>query len=346
MTTTTTPYMGLIIPDAGLTGEAGPAYATEINAAMVAIDSHSHATGHGTYITPAGISINASLPLNGYGITTAKSVQYTAQGAALSDLLSLYTVGNDLYFTDGQNNKIPITTGGVVNVSGTGSISGMSGTVTVSYTALIKTFKFLQSATTTADLYAGSISITEKAASANAITIASPTGVASAYGLVLPGVVPTANQLIRQNAAATALENVTVSGDATVSVTHAAGTMTIAANAAAYGTYTPTLTSTGGSLFNPSPFTFSRVGSIVTVSGYFSYAGGATVSYLYITLPIIPANNFPDYTQGFLVGGSSSTSSYQSLYGQSASGTKTMRTTTLSFSGTIVCSVMFQYILN
>lgn len=123
--TTTTPDMGLILPDVSVT--AGPQWATLLNAAFSTVDSHNHATGNGVQVTPSGLNISSDLTFLQNNATNLRSLRLfnnTSFTAGGSDLTCLYALNNELYYRDGAGNTVQITLGGFIDVSG--SISSLT----------------------------------------------------------------------------------------------------------------------------------------------------------------------------------------------------------------------------
>lgn len=182
--------MSLPVPVVGT--DPGPDYAYDLNTCLSLIDSHDHSSGSGVQVTPSGININSDLGFGGNNLTTLRSVRMSVQSAALngaSDLGCLYVTGVDLYYNDESGNQIRITASGAV--SGTpGSISGLASPASASYNSGTGTFIFQSAANTAGNLDGGSVKIRETAAAANAVTLSSPTSLASNYTLTFPGALP------------------------------------------------------------------------------------------------------------------------------------------------------------
>jgi hypothetical protein len=200
----TTPYMGLDLPVPTVT--IGPAYASMIVTAFEAIDEHDHTSGKGAQVPAAGININADLSFSGFSASSLKSLRFSDLSVALSDpsdLNCLYNVNGNLYYNDGAGNQIQITAGGGLNASSVGGIGGDYATSSASlfYTDATKTFTFWQAASTPALIDCGDITIRETVASAEGITIKSPTSLAASYTLTLPGALPASTKILSVSAA-------------------------------------------------------------------------------------------------------------------------------------------------
>lgn len=193
-----TTYMGLTLPTVGST--AGPAWASQLNSALTLVDSHDHTSGKGTLIPTAGLNINADLPFSNYNATSLRTVQLYNQGSPLglaSDLTCLYASGGNLYYNNAGGTQIQITAGGALNAASIGGIGGdyATSTASVFYTDASKTFSFWQDSNQSASLDVGNIIVREPGvASANGITIKSPSSLSAAYSLTLLGSLPSSTQ--------------------------------------------------------------------------------------------------------------------------------------------------------
>lgn len=185
-----TPYMSLILPTVGST--AGQTYADEVNAAFDLVDAHDHTSGKGTQIPTAGLLINADLGFGGYDAKALRMTRFTSQGSALSASLvdGVYVLGGELHFIDGSGNDVALTASGSV-AGTTGSIGGLASPAACTYSAVTKTFTFVQDSSYPAKISVGDILLYETTSSpSNAVTIKSPSSLASAYSLTLPSGVP------------------------------------------------------------------------------------------------------------------------------------------------------------
>lgn len=123
--TTTTPDMGLVLPDVSIT--AGPQWATLLNAAFAVIDGHTHQTGSGVQISPAGLNISSDLTFNDNNATNLRTVRLFPNNTFSpvgSDKTCLYALGGELYYIDAIGNNVQITLNGFVDVAG--AISALS----------------------------------------------------------------------------------------------------------------------------------------------------------------------------------------------------------------------------
>lgn len=190
--TTISPNMNLIVPVVGQ--DPGPDWANNLNADLGILDEHNHSPGQGVQINPAGLNINADLPLNGNNLTLVKTVNFVSQLAPLAgappNLGAIYVAGNELFYNDEAGNVVPITHNGSVN-AGAGSITGLpNGTASVSYSGIAQTYTFQSATNTPANLDGGAITLRPIAISPNGITINAPPSLPASYSLTLPGALP------------------------------------------------------------------------------------------------------------------------------------------------------------
>lgn len=123
--TTTTPDMGLVLPDVSIT--AGPQWATLLNAAFAVIDGHTHQTGSGVQISPAGLNISSDLTFNDNNATNLRTVRLFPNNTftpLTADKTCLYALGGELFYIDASGNNVQITLNGFVDVAG--AISALS----------------------------------------------------------------------------------------------------------------------------------------------------------------------------------------------------------------------------
>ncbi len=182
---TVSPNMNLPVPGVGLTD--GPQYATDLNACLSLIDSHSHASGQGVPVNTDGLNINADLTIQSHNLTNIRSSRYAIQVAPLSvatDLGCTYVSGVDLYFNDVNGNQVRITQSGGVAGS-PGSIANLTAPASASYVSLSSKFVWQSAALTAADMDFGSAIMRNGTASSFALTLTPPT-LSSNYSIVLP----------------------------------------------------------------------------------------------------------------------------------------------------------------
>jgi hypothetical protein len=206
----TTPNMGIPLP--GVLETEGPIYAQMVNDGIEILDAHTHTEGDGARIVTSALNIDGDLPFNGFSATLMGSADLSDAGATTSKTRSVYSVGGDLYWNNGGATPVRITNGNALDASSTGGIGGLpSGTASVEYVA--SKYVFESATNIPAKLDVGGILLREPVASANAITLSSPTGLAADYEVTFPPAVP----------ASTAFLTMDNAGDVAASILTAAG---------------------------------------------------------------------------------------------------------------------------
>ena len=188
------PNMSLIISTINV--DSGLAWEQNLNSSLTILDGHNHANGSGVQINPTGLDINADLPFGSNNATFVRSVRFTPQTSPLSlstDIGCIYESGVDLYYNDGNGNKIQITaSGGVAGANG--SISGLTSPASASYNSGTGTFLWKAGSTTSANMDMAAITIRQFASgSPNGVTIQSPASLAANYTLTLPTAIASAS---------------------------------------------------------------------------------------------------------------------------------------------------------
>lgn len=191
-----TPNMSLTVPITGVT--VGPDWANEVNASLVLIDNHNHAQGSGVAITPAGLNINSDFPLQGNNLTLVRTVRFqvpSIQPASASDLLCLYSFGQDLYYRDGAGNQVRITQGGSIT-GAAGNITNLTSPASVTYVSGTTTFVFQAAANTAGNLDAGAVILRNLTASSKGLTLSPPSAMAADYTITLPALPLSATSIL------------------------------------------------------------------------------------------------------------------------------------------------------
>lgn len=192
MSNTLTPNMSLIIPGVGT--EAGPTYATDVNNSLTIVDAHDHTQGSGVLITPLAMNINTNLTFNNQLALNVQALNLTLQTTdAASRSLYVKNGGEaspgpyaDLWYNDGVNPPIQITSAGIVNVTAS-AIPGES------YAAGTFSWRQTQDSlpTTPANFDIGGITIRPTTAgTTNGVMLVPPGSISSQYTLVLPVLPP------------------------------------------------------------------------------------------------------------------------------------------------------------
>lgn len=177
---TPTPNMNLQLPtinvDSGLTWEQ------DVNNNSLIIDSHNHSPGSGIQIPPSGLNINSSLSFQNNQAIALQATTFTQQ-ASLATLNSIF-VGTDgnLYFNDGVGDpSIQITSGGTVNATSSGIVSG---TATASFVSSVLVVN--AASNTPANIQGGSLLLGNNVSASKFLTLSPPSSMAANYTLTLP----------------------------------------------------------------------------------------------------------------------------------------------------------------
>lgn len=267
MSTINTPNMNLPVPTVG--SESGPNYANDVNACFSILDSHTHTSGNGVQITPAGININADLPFLNNNAASLRSVRLQNQGGVISggsDLACLYNNGGNLYFNDGSGNQIAMTAGG--GIAGTpGSIANLVSPASATYTAASKLFTWSSGTSgKAAATDQGAITIRQtNTASAKGITLQSPNALAADFSLTLPASLPSSNQYmsidtsgnlgtanatqIAQNIVRTSASSTATLGNVAISISSGTFTLSSLSTPTAVTNLSVTITTGGNPVF-------------------------------------------------------------------------------------------------
>jgi hypothetical protein len=174
-----TPNLGLVLPIP--TVDVGPAWATMLNTAFQSIDAQ----------VLTQLVINNNLSFGGFYATNMGALDFASQFSPLTDLNSLFVVGNDLYFNDGAGNTIRFTQAGALDASSIEGFTGLGGTTgSAVYSGGTGTFTFYKNTNQTANVAIGALTVYPTGTHANGITLLSPSGLSSGLVFTMPSTVP------------------------------------------------------------------------------------------------------------------------------------------------------------
>lgn len=182
-----TSNMGLPIDQVSIT--PGPSWATDLEQTKLLIDVHTHVSGLGVPVPTAGLNINSSIPMGGFGLSSAGLMGLSNQLTTSSGQVNfLYAFGGNLYWNQGSGVPIQLTTTTGINVSGVGGISGLTGTTGAwTYSAALTTFIGTADTNKSAAIDVGAVTIREtNVLNANGVKFASPTSLSAGYTITLP----------------------------------------------------------------------------------------------------------------------------------------------------------------
>lgn len=186
---TTTPNMGLVLPDPGVT--EGPEYASLNDAAFQDIDAHDHTTGSGVKVPTAGLNINASLNFNSWNGYNFRSVRMNNQASSLvdsTDIGCLYVKNGELAYRDISGNEVIMTSGGSV-AGATGTITGLTSPASAAFSAVANTFSWLFDTASPARMISADLQVYPydgATAFTNYVTLKSNTSLAANYSWIFP----------------------------------------------------------------------------------------------------------------------------------------------------------------
>ncbi len=141
---TTTTQMGLKVPQIN---DPSPGYVNDFATSLGLLDAHDHTSGKGAAITQSAIALTDKLNMSNQTLGNTRSVQLTAQAPVLSaaaDNGSIFNFGGDLYYLNGSNQLVQLTSGGKA-LGGIGGDYGASGSLAqVTFNAATQTYGFYQ----------------------------------------------------------------------------------------------------------------------------------------------------------------------------------------------------------
>lgn len=152
-------------------------------------------------VTVDGIDITASLNMQGNALINALNVQFIPNGDT-GVANTLYYSGGELWLRDGTNRTVQITSGGVVNVAGSGGFGGdyiSANQNGASYTSATQTFSFTSSGGTVYSALESEKVKIHNGSSAYSVTLQSPT-IAANETITLPGTNPATRTFLMMDA--------------------------------------------------------------------------------------------------------------------------------------------------
>ena len=265
---TITSEMLLDLPEVGST--LGPEWAEKLNAALEAIDTHSHVANEGVPVPTAGLNINADLQFNGFSATELNASKFnTLSGTAPTQ--SVYVSGGELFYRDINDDDVQITVNGAVSGS-VGNITGMvtydvlpgpiTHTPSASFSESSRDFSFFYDTSLLSAVNMGDIRLFPYdgnfTAFTNFVTLKSPTALSSPYALTMPLVLPASTAIAQSTSAGVLTFSNTISQPVTMvsGLTMSSGTLKAADGSAVAPAYTFTSTQDTG-MFSPADNTIA-----------------------------------------------------------------------------------------
>lgn len=205
--------LGLSLPTPGVTTDWGDEINTALETIAEAVEGQ---------VPSSALDVSSNIAFGGNDITAMGTIQFTNEAAGLTaagDVRKVYTVSGELYFTDGSQNAIQITSGGALNAAALGGISGAgygSGGVQVSWDSGTDAYLFKSGSGASDYAKIGVESVKLQDGSGNFLTLDTPS-LASGYTITFPAAVPSTTQGV----------SITSGGVVTFDGAHGSRTLTI-----------------------------------------------------------------------------------------------------------------------
>jgi hypothetical protein len=230
----TTPNMGMVLPT-----EDGSAdtWDTLLNDALTLNDAHDHTSGKGVPIPSDALLIDADVSWGSDGTSFAiedmLALAFTPSPAASvtaysSALFVNSSDANNLYFRNQSGTNVKITDGATLNVSIVGGIGGDYSTIGAlfDYDDATDSYRARQESSASVRQYAkvahADLKLFEYLAAGgavvptNAVTMKSPSGLASSYSLTLFSALPGSTQIVQLSSAGALTATNTIANDVTL----------------------------------------------------------------------------------------------------------------------------------
>lgn len=174
-----TPNMSLIGISIGV--DSGIVIEENINLNTSVLDQHDHSNGSGVQIKPSGININSSLPFNGNAAANVGYLNLATLTTPPPLNVSVFSLGVDLYYLDGNGNSIQITSGGSVFSTSSGISSGTNSASFVSNVLVVNSAPGIP-----ANIQVGSVLLGNGTFGTKFLTLSPPAAMAANFSLILP----------------------------------------------------------------------------------------------------------------------------------------------------------------
>lgn len=286
---TTTPLMGLVLPDEGGSADV---WDTILATLFGRVDSHNHTTGLGAKVPTGGLNIDADLSFSPAGtpraITNLKAIDFSAVAASsVTSFAGAFFVSdgtggliaNELYFRTTSGVNVRITSGAALNVAGfVGGIGGDYSAVgaLLDYDDATDTYRFRQETAAAVRQFAkvkfADIQLIEYDPSGDAsvpafaVTIKSPDALAANYNLITPTALPGSTSLVQLDSAGQLSASNTVANAVALGASLSVGTTLNVTGTTTAAAVNPT-TVTASGLITANAGVTAGANQHVTVSG-------------------------------------------------------------------------------
>lgn len=202
---TTSVNIGMDIPIINQT--SSPYFETYLIQALNKLDSHDHSTGKGLQISQNSLTISDTMKFNDVDLADVYAIGFTNPTllGATPPSASIYFLNGNLYIKDGSANIIQLTSGGGINTSALGTISGnMAGSgASVTYFDTDERFMFFSAASSPvklANVRVGQLEVGGTVGGAYTYTanLQVPT-LSASYTYTLPNALPSINSFASIN---------------------------------------------------------------------------------------------------------------------------------------------------
>jgi hypothetical protein len=147
-------------------------------------------------VTVDGLNVSAALDMQGHALVDATAIEFVTNGDPGVANSIYYSAGGELFVRDGSNRAVQLTSGGVVNVAGSGGFGGdyaSSNQNGASFSNSTGAFTFTTTGGTTyATVEHGELKV-HAGSSANSVGLKVPSSLTT-YELTLPGALPAGQQ--------------------------------------------------------------------------------------------------------------------------------------------------------
>lgn len=217
------PNMGINTPTLG--GDSGT-WDDKINAALALIDAHDHTSGKGVAIVSSGITVDADIPMAGFGLTSLGKLSFSTIAAPSTGSKNLFvnTADNELYWRSNAGANVKLTSGSSLNTSLVGGIVGDYSSVgaEVAFDDTNKRYTFKDQTAPTkkwARLASGPVRIFEYNTTESVyVEHAAAAALASSYTVTWPAALPGAQTMVQIGASGDLVYSNTIPADTNITM--------------------------------------------------------------------------------------------------------------------------------
>lgn len=260
--------MSLPLPDPGVT--PGPQWAQTINDALTIVDTHSHVAGEGVPITPAAMTINDHLTMNGFDLAAVNSLLLVDREEDITDR-GVYAKDGNLFYRNTDGDAVQITNGDTI-AGATGSITGLVSPAGAVFSSFTNAFSWTYDSNKHAKSAHGDLQLFPydgSTAYTKSITVKSPVGLeaGTSYSMTLPVALPPSTEVLTISSSGV-LDHASIAGTTNqVNVSAGAGSIVLSLPQNIHSGAVPSFLgvdlSTNGITFGPSPTTITPTSATI-----------------------------------------------------------------------------------